>query len=372
LRIETLAVHAGHEVDPSTGAVTPPIHLSTTFAREPDGSYRDGYIYTRPNNPNRASLETALAALEGGGRALAFSSGSASIMTLLQLMSPGDHVIAPVDAYYGTIRLIREVFSQWKLELSLVDMTDLDAVRGAMRDETRLFWLESPSNPTLAITDIAAVATIARDANAICAVDNTWATPLGQRPLELGAHVSMHATTKYLGGHSDVLGGALVFESEGELADRAKVVQDLGGAVPSPFDCWLVMRGLRTLPYRVRAQTQHAAAISAFLSARDGVEQVFWPGLRSHPGREVAERQMTMFGGMLSFIVDGGAERAMEVAGRVRIITRATSLGGPETLIEHRTSVKGPESRSPDGLLRLSVGLEHPDDIIEDLDQALS
>jgi cystathionine gamma-synthase len=241
-----------------------------------------------------------------------------------------------------------------------------------MRDETRLFWLESPSNPTLAITDIAAVATIARDANAICAVDNTWATPLGQRPLELGAHVSMHATTKYLGGHSDVLGGALVFESEGELADRAKVVQDLGGAVPSPFDCWLVMRGLRTLPYRVRAQTQHAAAISAFLSARDGVEQVFWPGLRSHPGREVAERQMTMFGGMLSFIVDGGAERAMEVAGRVRIITRATSLGGPETLIEHRKSVEGPESRSPDGLLRLSVGLEHPDDIIEDLDQALS
>jgi cystathionine gamma-synthase len=371
VRIETLAVHAGHAPDPATGAVSPPIHLSTTFVREADGSLHQGFLYSRSDNPGRRGLETALARLEGGPVALAFASGMAATSALIHTLAPGDHVIAPADAYYATGKLLREVMQPWGLASSFVDMTDLDAVGRAVTPRTRLLWIETPSNPVLAVTDIAGIVAIARAAGARVACDNTWATPLLQRPLELGADVVMHATTKYLGGHSDVTGGALVLAEDGELAARLRALQALAGGVPSPFDCWLVHRGIRTLPYRMRGHCDNAEAVARFLAGDRRVEAVHYPGLEQDRGYAVARRQMSRFGGMVSFQVPGGAGPAQAVAGRVRLITRATSLGGTETLVEHRASVEGPESRTPQGLLRLSIGLEHPDDLIEDLDQAL-
>jgi cystathionine gamma-synthase len=371
VRIETLAVHAGHAPDPTTGAVSPPIHLSTTFARAADGSLRDGFLYARNDNPDRRGLETALAQLEGGAVALAFASGMGATAALLQALRPGDHVVAPADAYYATGKLLREVLGPWGLESSFVDMADAEAVSKAINPRTRLVWVETPSNPVLSVTDIALVARLARDAGALTACDNTWATPLLQRPLELGADVVMHATTKYLGGHGDVTGGALILKEDGELAGRLRAVQTLAGAVPSPFDCWLVHRGIRTLPYRMRAHCDNAERVAAFLAGHRRVEVVHYPGLPDDPGHPVARRQMARFGGMVSFEVRGGAEPALAVVSRVRLFTAATSLGGTESLVEHRASVEGPESRTPKGLLRLSIGLEHPDDLIEDLDQAL-
>ena len=371
MHIETLAIHAGHEVDPATAAVAPPIYLSTTFAREADGSYRAGYVYSRDTNPNRAALERCLAALEGGAAAAAFASGSAATMTLLQAVGAGSHVIVPVDAYYGTIKLTRDVFGPWGLEVSLVDMTDLAAIEAAMRPTTKLVWVETPSNPLLRVADIAAIAGIAHRGGAICAVDNTWATPVQQRPFELGADVSMHSTTKYLGGHSDVLSGALVVRERGELFDRIHTVQATGGAVPSPFDCWLVLRGIRTLPVRVRAQSATAAALAEFLEAHPSVEAVHYPGLASHSAHTVAARQMSGFGGMLSVQVGRNRQQSLAIASRLRVFTQATSLGGTESLVEHRASVEGPNTRAPENLLRVSVGLEHVDDLKEDFDQAL-
>jgi cystathionine gamma-synthase len=371
MRIETLAIHAGHEVDPSTAAVTPPIYLSTTFAREADGSYRAGYVYSRETNPNRAALERCLAALEGGAAAAAFSSGSAATMTLLQVLGAGSHVIVPVDAYYGTIKLARNVFGPWGLELSLVDMTDLAAVERAIQPNTKLVWVETPSNPLLRVTDIATVAEIAHRGGAICAVDNTWATPVLQRPFELGADVVMHSTTKYLGGHSDVLSGALVVRERGELLDRIATVQSSGGAVPSPFDCWLILRGVRTLPVRVRAQTANASALAEFLEKHPCVEAVHYPGLASHSAHAVAARQMAGFGGMLSVQAGKNRQESLAIASRLRVFTQATSLGGTESLVEHRASVEGPTTRAPENLLRVSVGLEHIEDLKEDFDQAL-
>jgi cystathionine gamma-synthase len=371
MRIETLAVHAGHAPDPATGAVSPPIYLSTTFAREPDGSLHQGFLYSRTDNPARRGLETALAQLEGGAAALAFASGMAATAALFQTLAPGDHVVAPSDAYYATGKLLREVMHSWGLASSFVDMTDLDAVARAVTSRTRLIWIETPSNPVLAVSDIAAVAGIARAAGARLACDNTWATPLLQRPLELGADLVMHSTTKYLGGHSDVTGGALVLAREDELLARLRAVQTLAGGVPSPFDCWLVHRGIRTLPYRMRGHCDNAEAVARYLAADPRVEAVHYPGLEADPGHRVARRQMGRFGGMVSFEARGGAASALLVVSRVRLFTRATSLGGSESLIEHRASVEGPESRTPPGLLRLSIGLEHPDDLIEDLDRAL-
>jgi cystathionine gamma-synthase len=372
MRIETLAVHAGHAPDGATGAVTPPIHLSTTFAREPDGSLPHGFLYSRPNNPTRQALESALAPLEGGAVALAFASGMAATAVFFQSFSPGDHVVAPVDAYYGTGKLLRELLARWGLASSFVEMTDLDAVARAVTPRTRAVWVETPSNPTLAVTDIAAAADIAHAAGALCVCDNTWATPLLQRPLDLGADVVMHATTKYLGGHTDVTGGALVLKEDGELAGRLRNLQAYAGAVPSPFDCWLVHRGIRTLPYRMRGHCDNAGAVARFLGGHPRVEAVHYPGLESDPGHAVARRQMSRFGGLVSFQVRGGAPAALAVLSRVRLFTRATSLGGPESLIEHRASVEGPGTRTPPGLLRCSIGLEHPDDLVEDLNQALA
>lgn len=368
---ETLAVHAGRAVDAATGAVTPPIHLSTTFERAPDGEFPHGFLYTRYANPTRAALEECLAALEGGAAAAAFSSGSAATMTLAQCLAPGDHIVAPADAYAGTSKLFRELFAPWGLGVSFVDMTDLDAVRASLSPQTRLVWIETPSNPTLRITDIAAVAELAHAAGALVACDNTWATPLGQRPFELGADLVMHSTTKYLGGHSDVLGGAVVARERSPFWERLAGIQLMGGAVPSPFECWLVLRGIQSLPYRMRGHTANAGAVAAFLAEHPLVEAVHYPGLPGHPGHAIAAGQMRQFGGMLSFQVRGGAAEALGVAARVKLWTRATSLGGPESLIEHRQSVEGPHTRTPANLLRLSVGLEHPDDLIADLEQAL-
>lgn len=369
-RLETVAVHAGRGVDPATGAVMPPIYLSTTFERQVNGSYTDGFVYTRSENPNRRALELCLAELEGGEAAAAFSSGQAATMSVFQALAAGDHVIIPDDTYFGTRKLALDIFAPWGLQVSVVDMTDLDQVRAALRSNTRLVWVETPSNPLLKITDIAAVAEIAHTAGAVCVVDNTWPSPLGQRPLQLGADIAMHSTTKYLGGHSDLLGGALVARVEDDFFARIRTIQTTGGAVPSPFDCWLLLRSIRTLPYRMAAHSAHAQRVARFLADHARVAQVHYPGLPEHPGHATAARQMLAFGGMLSIQVEGGAAEAMAVAAQVRLFTRATSLGGVESLIEHRASVEGPDSRTPANLLRISVGLEHPDDLIADLAQA--
>lgn len=372
MHLETLAIHVGHTPDPATGAVMSPIHLSTTFARAADGSYPSGYVYTRTANPNRNELETALAALEGGAAAAAFASGMAAISAIFQALAPGDHILFPDDAYFGAGRLLRELMAPWGLRYSIVNMADLDAVRAAMRPHTRLVWVETPSNPLLKITDIAAIAEIAHAAGARCAVDNTWPSPVGQQPLALGADLVMHASTKYLGGHSDLLGGTVIVREVDEFFERIRLVQTIGGAVPSPFDCWLLLRSIRTLPYRMRGHSANAQRVAEFLAEHPAVATVHYPGLPPHPGHTIAQRQMKLYGGMLSIQVHGGAEEAMAVAARVRLFTRATSLGGVESLIEHRASVEGPHTTTPTNLLRLSIGLEHPDDLIADLEQALA
>ena len=377
MNIETIAVHAGKPIDPTTGAVMPPIHLSTTFERNADGSYPSGFSYIRSDNPTRRSLEEALTALEGGVAAATFGSGMAAIMAVFQSLRTGDHVIIPDDIYFGTGKLVRELFGPWGLHHSAVDMTDLAAVQAAVRPQTKLIWTETPSNPLLKITDVAAVAAIAHAHGALCACDSTWPTPMLQRTLELGADFAVHATTKYLGGHSDVLGGAVITNAESDFWTRLLMIQHTGGAVPSPFDCWLTLRGIRTLPYRMRAHCENAKKVAHFLAEHPKVAVVHYPGLATHPGHAVAAKQMRDFGGMLSFQVKGddkhsGLENALLVANQTKIFTQATSLGGVESLIEHRFSVEGPNTKTPDNLLRVSVGLEHPDDLIADLEQALA
>lgn len=370
VRIETLAVHAGHAVDPGTGAVATPIHMSTTFERDAEGGYPHGYVYGRSANPTRHALEQALAAMEGGEDAAAFGSGLAASSAVLQALSPGDHVIAPTDIYHGMAKLLREVYQPWGLEVSFVDMTKLDEIEKAIRPRTKLIWVETPSNPVLKITDISRIAEIAHAAQAACACDNTWA-PIVQRPLDLGADLAVHATTKYLGGHTDVTGGAVIAKAKSEFFERIREIQTTGGAVPSPFDCWLVLRGMRSLPWRMRAHSENALKVATSLAGHDRVAAVNYPGLESHAGHEIAARQMSAFSGMMSFEVKGGREAALGVAARTEIFIRATSLGGVESLIEHRASIKGEDPRTPPGLLRLSIGLEHADDLIEDLAQAL-
>jgi cystathionine gamma-synthase len=371
MKIETRAVHAGRAPERGTLDVVPAIHQSTTFQKADDGSLPGGYLYGRPNNPNREALENALASLEEGAAALAFSSGSAATLALMHSLAPGDHVIAPDDAYYGTAILLNTHLRDWGLKSTQVDMRDLKAVERAVTPATRLIWGETPSNPMLHVTDIRALAAIAKQAKASLAFDNTWATPLLQQPLKLGADVVMHSVTKYLSGHSDVLGGALVFREAGTLFEKARTMQREGGSVPSPFECWLTLRGLQTFPYRVRAHSENAQRVAEFLSRQPKIEAVHYPGLPSHPGHKIAASQMSSFGGMLSIQVKGGQTEAFKVCAAVKIFTHATSLGGPHSLIEHRASVEGPTTKSPANLLRLSIGLEHPDDLIEDLEQAL-
>ncbi len=371
MRLETIAVHAGHRVDPATGAVTPPIVLSSTFEREPEGGYVAGHMYSRVSNPNRDSLEQALSALEGGATAIAYGSGSAATLAVFQALRPGDHVLVAHDAYFGTLRQLREIFAEWGLTHSVVDMADHDAVRAAMQPTTRIVWVETPSNPLVRIVDVEAIAAIAHEGGARCVVDNTWATPVLQRPLALGADIAMHSTTKYLGGHSDLLGGALVLREQDENAERLRALQTLGGSVPSPFDCWLLLRGIRTLPWRMRAHCANAMQLATWLEAHASIEAVHYPGLASHAGHAIASRQMADFGGMLSIQLRAGEAAALDLTRRLALFTRATSLGGTESLIEHRASVEGVNTISPRNLLRISVGLEHPDDLIADLAQAL-
>jgi cystathionine gamma-synthase len=371
MRFETLAVHAGHAVDPATGAIAPPLVLSTTFERAPDGAV-DRYFYSRLGTPNRTALETCLAALEGGAAAAAFASGAAATMSILQALAPGDHVVAPADAYHGTTIILRDILGPWGLAATFVDMADPREVKQAMQPRTRLVWVETPSNPLLRVSDIARIAEIAHAGGARCLIDNTWASPVLQHPFALGADLALHSTTKYLAGHCDVLSGAVVARADDQFFQRVRLIQLQGGAVAPPFDCWLVLRGIRTLPYRMRAHCANARRVAEFLARHPRVEAVHFPGLPSHPNHAVAARQMADFGGMLSFQVRGGKSEALRVAAGLRIILRATSLGGPDTLIEHRASIEPPEKGTPENLLRLSVGLEHPDDLIEDLAQALA
>jgi len=372
MKIETLAVHAGRHPERGTRDVTSAIHLSTTFEKAEDGSLPGGYLYSRPNNPNREALESALAALEGGAAALAFSSGSAATFAVLQSLSPGDHVIVGEDVFYGTLVLLRTIMANWGVELTQARMQDLTALERALTPATRLIWVETPSNPMLAVTDIRAVVAVAKKAGALVACDNTVGTPILQRPLQLGADISMHSVTKFLSGHSDVLSGALIFRGTGPLVDRVRHIQQQSGSVPSPFECWLTLRGIQTFPYRMRAICESAQRVAEFLSSHAKVEALHYPGLPKHPGHQIAAGQMSGgFGGLMSMQVKGGKAEAYKVVAAVKVFTHATSLGGTHSLIEHRASVEGPDTRSPANLLRLSIGLEHPDDLIEDLENAL-
>lgn len=371
-KFQTLAIQATHSPDKSSGAVSTPITLSTTFERETDGSYKSGYVYSRANNPNRHLLEQSIAILEKGEAGVAFSSGMAAITALFQTLQPGDHLLIPHDVYYATRAMAQTMFGSKGVAISQVAMYDLEAVQKAIRPNTALVWLETPSNPQLNISDIAEIAKMVHEVGGLCAVDNTWASPVLQQPLNAGADVVMLSTTKYFGGHSDVLGGCLVIKEHKELEDSLRAIQTLTGGVPSPFDCWLVTRGIKTLHLRVKQQTKNAKKLAKFLEQHPKIEKVNYPGLKSHPHYKVAKKQMKGgYGAMLSVQIKGDAKEAMAITGRLKLFTTATSLGGVESLVEHRKSIEGPDSPTPDNLLRLSVGIEHIDDLIADWEQAL-
>ncbi|MEU5181049.1 cystathionine gamma-synthase [Streptomyces longwoodensis] len=373
---ETLAIHAGNTADPLTGAVVPPIYQVSTYKQDGVGGLRGGYEYSRSANPTRTALEENLAALEGGRRGLAFASGLAAEDCLLRtLLSPGDHVVIPNDAYGGTFRLFAKVVARWGVEWSVADTSDPAAVRAAITPKTKAVWVETPSNPLLGITDIAAVAQVARDAGARLVVDNTFATPYLQQPLSLGADVVVHSLTKYMGGHSDVVGGALITADE-TLGEELAYHQNAMGAVAGPFDSWLVLRGTKTLSVRMDRHSENATKVAEMLGRHPRVTQVLYPGLPEHPGHEVAAKQMRAFGGMVSFRVEGGEEAAVAVCNRAQVFTLGESLGGVESLIEHpgrmtHASVAGSALEVPADLVRLSVGIENVDDLLEDLQQAL-
>jgi cystathionine gamma-synthase len=372
----TRAIHAGQEPDPATGAVIVPVHLTTTYKQDGVGGLRGGYEYSRSGNPTRTALHEALAALEEGTTALAFASGLAAEDTLLRTVCrPGDHVVLGGDAYGGTFRLISRVLSEWGLEYTPVHLDDPDAVRAAMRPTTRVIWCETPSNPLLNITDIEATASVAHDGGALLVVDNTFASPYLQRPLTLGADVVVHSTTKYLGGHSDVVGGALVVR-DAALGERLAYNHNAMGAVASPFDSWLVLRSLKTLGVRMDRHSANAARVAEFLLDHPAVSGVLYPGLPTHPGHDVAAKQMAGFGGMVSFRLRDGEDAALKVCERARLFTLAESLGGVESLIEHpgrmtHASAAGSPLEVPADLVRLSVGIEDVDDLVADLEQAM-
>jgi cystathionine gamma-synthase len=373
----TRAIHAGQEPDPATGAVNVPVHLSTTFKQDGVGGLRGGYEYSRSGNPTRTALQEALAALEQGAVGLTFASGLAAEDTLLRTVClPGSHVVLAGDAYGGTFRLLSKVFARWGVAHTPVDLGDLDAVRAAVVPETRVLWCETPTNPLLNIADIAGLASVAHDAGALLVVDNTFASPYLQQPLTLGADVVVHSTTKYLGGHSDVVGGALVVADSG-LAEELAFHQNAMGAVNGPFDAWLTLRGIKTLGVRMDRHCANAAAVVDFLSRHDAVSAVLYPGLPDHPGHDLAVKQMSGFGGMVSFRLAAGEEAALKVCERAQLFTLAESLGGVESLIEHpgrmtHASAAGSPLEVPGDLVRLSVGIEDADDLIADLEQALS
>ena len=372
----TNAIHAGYRPDPATGAVNAPIYASSTFAQDGVGGLRGGFEYARTGNPTRAALEGVLAAVEEGRFGRAFSSGmAASDCALRAVLRPGDHIVIPDDAYGGTFRLIDKVFREWGVEHTAVHLPDLDAVRAAITDRTRMIWVETPTNPLLSIADIAAISEIGHAAGLIVLVDNTFASPALQQPLTLGADIVLHSTTKYIGGHSDVVGGALVTDSE-ELDAAFGFLQNGAGAVPGPFDAYLTMRGLKTLELRMHRHSDNAALVAAFLAGHPAVSRVLYPGLPDHPGHAVAARQMRAFGGMVSVRMRGGLPAAREFCSRTRIFILAESLGGVESLIElpgamTHASTAGSQLEVPDDLVRLSVGIEDPADLLADLREAL-
>jgi cystathionine gamma-synthase len=373
MKIETLAVHAGRAPDAATGAVREPLYLSTTFERAPDGGYPRGHSYARESAPNRGSLETALAALEGGAVALVFASGSAATLAAFSLATPGGRIVCAAECYHGTGKQLRNLLSNWSVSTEFVDTTSPAAVERALEPGAALLWVETPSNPLLKVSDLEALAGLAHARGALLVCDNTVASPVLQQPFAFGADIVMHSTTKYLNGHTDVLGGVLVVRETGTVADRLREFQTAGGAVPSPFDCWLISRSLATLPLRVRAQAASALTVARFLQAHPRVERVHYPGLETHATHALARRQMRDgFGALLSFQVAGGESSAMAVVARARLFTRATSLGGVESLIEHRASVEGPRSTTPRNLIRLSIGLENETDLVADLEAALA
>jgi cystathionine beta-lyase/cystathionine gamma-synthase len=372
-RFETRAIHVGQEPDPDFGAVNVPIYQTSTYAQPSVGKPKV-YDYARGGNPTREALQQVLASLEGGSRALSFSSGLGATTTLLLTLRPGDHVVLGDDVYGGTYRLLAKVLADWGLSFDTVDLADEGAYRDALREETAMVWLETPTNPFLKVVDVERVATIAHTAGARCVVDNTFATPYLQRPLELGADVVVHSVTKYLGGHSDLVGGAIV-TSDDDLAERLAFLQNAAGAVPGPMDCYLALRGVKTLAVRMEAHCTGAERVVEFLSGHAAVRRLYYPGLASHPGHEIAARQMRRFGGMVSFEVETPQD-AVAVAERTQVFFLAESLGGVESLIEvpapmTHASVAGSPLEVPATLVRLSVGIEHPEDLVADLEQAL-
>ncbi|WP_214070605.1 aminotransferase class I/II-fold pyridoxal phosphate-dependent enzyme [Mucilaginibacter sp. dw_454] len=371
MKTETIAIHAGNHTDETTGAVVQPIITSTTFERLSDESFRGDYIYSRSSNPNRTALENVLAKLEGGTAAAAFSSGNAAGMAVFQSLKPGTHIIAPDDMYHGLRNQLKQLFAGI-LEFDFIDIDNTEILKSHIKSNTGLIWIETPSNPLLKVTDIRKVVALAKENNTKVACDNTFATPICQQPLKLGADIVMHSTTKYFGGHSDIMGGALITAEDNEWWQTICKVQTMGGAIPSPIDCYYMVRSIKTLPYRMRGHVHNAQLLAEFLAIHPAVELVLYPGLPSHPNHEVAKEQMTGFGGVLSFQVKGDREDAHRVINKVKLFTKATSLGGVESLIEHRATVEGPDTKTPFNLLRISVGLEHIDDLIEDLEQALS
>lgn len=371
----TRAIHAGQAPEPATGAVIVPIYQTSTFAQDEVGVHK-GYEYARTHNPTRTALETAIAALDGGAHALAFASGLAAETTVMLMLSAGDHVICGDDAYGGTYRLFSKIFTRHGLSFDYVDTSDPAQVEAALRPETRLIWIESPTNPLLKLADIAVISRIARPRRVLTLVDNTFASPYFQRPLELGADLVLYSTTKYMGGHSDVVGGAIVLNDE-TLYERLKFLQNAAGGVPGPFDCWLVLRGLKTLALRMRAHEANALAVASFLDGHPAVEQVIYPGLPAHPQHALARRQMHGFGGMIALVLQGGEEAARRMVARTQLFTLAESLGGVESLIElpaamTHASVAGSPLEVPAGLVRLSVGIEEAEDLVEDLRMALA
>jgi cystathionine gamma-synthase len=371
MKTETIAIHSGNSNQSATGDVTQAISLSTTFFRDEQGGYPGGHMYSRVSNPNRSALETLLARLENGAEACAFSSGNTAGMSVFQALKPGSHIIAPDDMYWGFKKQLQSIFND-TLEIDFIDLTDVSKIEQFIKPNTVMIWVETPSNPLLKITDLLAVSKITKAHNLTLACDSTFASPCLQNPIALGADLVMHSTTKYIGGHSDVLGGALITAKKDELWDKIRNIQQIGGAVPSPFDCFLLIRSIKTLPYRMRGHSANGLALAIFLENHPKVEAVYYPGLASHPQHEIAKSQMSDFGGMLSILVKGSVVEAKAVVNKVALFAQATSLGGVESLIEHRASVEGPETKTPQNLIRISVGLEHIDDLIADLNQALA
>ena len=373
MKKETIAVHGSHLKDETAGAIAAPVFLTTTFERALDGTYPKGHMYSRNSNPNRTALEKGLAALEGASRGFAFGSGLAAVNAVFQCLQSGDHILMPEVGYYASYKLAEEILGPWGLEVTQVDMTDLAAVEKAVQKNTKLIWAETPANPMLSITDINGLAAIAKKHALKLGVDNTLGTPVLQNPIAQGADIVMHATTKYIGGHSDIMGGAVLLKEDDEWAKRIERVQILMGATPNPLDCYLLARGLKTLPLRMREHSANALELAKRLEKHPKVERVHYPGLESHPQHALAKAQMPQgFSGMIALQVKTGETETREMAGKLQIFQQATSLGGVESLVEHRKSIEGPQSTTPGNLLRFSIGLEHVDDLWADLDQALN